>query len=498
MQMKKTNLILTVMFLVAATNLFFAQKKINKAHPLANSLLITVDGGGLFSVTDYQQTDLTFSYGVGMEYYFLTNTNHILGLALNLYQQDNSGYKNNLFLVDPSKYETFVRTMGLQLIYSNSFGQKNIIPYARAGVANMWLSYANDHRASEIYPNIKIDQEKSSLQFEGILGLKYLVNDFFSINVSAGYHYVANDNLDGVVFGDYDDFYLSGKIGFSINLWNKRDSDNDGITDDVDKCIYEAEDFDGFQDEDGCPDYDNDNDGISDYEDGCQNVAEDFDGFQDDDGCPELDNDGDGILDENDKCINLAEDFDGFQDEDGCPDLDNDNDGIEDDKDKCPDAAENYNGFQDDDGCPDKAPKVKRKPKRVKKVKPKTKQKERKKKDANAPRSFLIHSEATFNDKSAQIKSSSYSELNKIVEQLKKYPNTNWRIEAYIDKQNSSIEANRITQNQANAILNYFISKGLSASKFQIMGFGDGNPIASNNTVFGRMKNKRIIIRKVN
>jgi outer membrane protein OmpA-like peptidoglycan-associated protein len=35
-----------------------------------------------------------------------------------------------------------------------------------------------------------------------------------------------------------------------------RDSDNDGVPDAVDRCVDQAEDTDGFQDEDGCPDAD--------------------------------------------------------------------------------------------------------------------------------------------------------------------------------------------------------------------------------------------------
>jgi OmpA-OmpF porin, OOP family len=66
-----------------------------------------------------------------------------------------------------------------------------------------------------------------------------------------------------------------------------RDRDGDGIRDRVDKCPDEPEDFDGFQDEDGCPDPDNDRDGILDVDDLCPNVAEDRDGVQDDDGCPD-------------------------------------------------------------------------------------------------------------------------------------------------------------------------------------------------------------------
>jgi OmpA-OmpF porin, OOP family len=134
------------------------------------------------------------------------------------------------------------------------------------------------------------------------------------------------------------------------------DRDGDGIKDDVDQCPDDPEDFDGFKDEDGCPDPDNDNDGIPDVDDRCPNVPEDRDGDHDEDGCPEGgdgDRDGDGILDSVDKCPDEPEDRDGFQDADGCPDPDNDKDGIPDKMDKCPNDPEDKDGFEDQDGCPD-------------------------------------------------------------------------------------------------------------------------------------------------
>jgi hypothetical protein len=68
---------------------------------------------------------------------------------------------------------------------------------------------------------------------------------------------------------------------------------------------------------------DADGDGIEDELDACPDQAEDFDGNQDADGCPELeDADGDGILDSADHCPFDAEDFDGDSDLDGCPEAD--------------------------------------------------------------------------------------------------------------------------------------------------------------------------------
>jgi OOP family OmpA-OmpF porin len=47
------------------------------------------------------------------------------------------------------------------------------------------------------------------------------------------------------------------------------DRDGDGIMDNVDECPDQAEDFDNFKDNDGCPDPDNDEDGIPDNKDAC-------------------------------------------------------------------------------------------------------------------------------------------------------------------------------------------------------------------------------------
>ncbi|RYZ34352.1 MAG: cell envelope biogenesis protein OmpA, partial [Myxococcaceae bacterium] len=52
----------------------------------------------------------------------------------------------------------------------------------------------------------------------------------------------------------------------------------------------------------------------------CPEGPEDFDGFQDADGCADPDNDKDGIPDTADKCPNEPETINGVTDEDGCPD----------------------------------------------------------------------------------------------------------------------------------------------------------------------------------
>ncbi len=133
------------------------------------------------------------------------------------------------------------------------------------------------------------------------------------------------------------------------------DRDGDGITDDHDACATLPEDFDGHEDEDGCPEPDNDGDLVPDLDDHCPNEASDFDHDADEDGCndPIGDTDGDGVLDDVDECVDQAEDADGHEDTDGCPDVDDDGDGVPDSIDTCPGPLEDLDQFQDGDGCPD-------------------------------------------------------------------------------------------------------------------------------------------------
>lgn len=76
------------------------------------------------------------------------------------------------------------------------------------------------------------------------------------------------------------------------------DRDLDGQPDSADGCPDEAEDRDGYDDEDGCPDNDNDADGMPDHSDACPMDA----GSVETDGCPEPDSDGDHISGGFDSC----------------------------------------------------------------------------------------------------------------------------------------------------------------------------------------------------
>ncbi len=141
-------------------------------------------------------------------------------------------------------------------------------------------------------------------------------------------------------------------LGFG---WAPRfyDADGDGIEDSKDECAELAEDRDGFQDSDGCPDFDNDDDGVADESDKCPTEKEDADGFEDEDGCLDPDDDHDGIADVKDACPREAGPDSPDPKLRGCPPRDRDMDGVYDADDKCPKKAEDRDGFEDADGCPD-------------------------------------------------------------------------------------------------------------------------------------------------
>lgn len=74
--------------------------------------------------------------------------------------------------------------------------------------------------------------------------------------------------------------------------------------------------------------------------DNCPEEAEDFDGYQDDDGCPDADNDRDGLCDPWVEAKGLLTQFAHV-----CKKVD-----------LCPEQAESMNGYKDEDGCPDEVP----------------------------------------------------------------------------------------------------------------------------------------------
>lgn len=263
------------------------------------------------------------------------------------------------------------------------------------------------------------------------------------------------------------------------------DRDGDGIPDNVDQCPDIPEDFDGIDDEDGCPEGDDkDGDGILDADDACPLDPEDFDGFEDQDGCPDADNDADLLCDPwvaqqgregafpckgIDQCPDHPEDFDGWEDDDGCPDLDNDDDKILDVDDLCPNEPEDYDGDADDDGCPDERKLIKVTDDRIELIEP-----------------------VYFATDKTKVLARSEPLLDEIADYLRSSPTIEIRIEGHTDDKGSDSYNKKLSQGRADSVRNELISRGIDGSRMTAIGYGEERPVDTNKTKEGRANNRRV------
>jgi outer membrane protein OmpA-like peptidoglycan-associated protein/opacity protein-like surface antigen len=461
----------------------YAQSSGLESHPYSGTLSVSLNGGTTIGITDYKEIKMGGTLLGSAEYFFNTETRHIFSIKIfgggqSIYGRDYRGmlYENEVgYFVIPEIIRTDMYIAGLGGTYSYSLNDV-VFPYIGGGLSYLRFS-PKDGNGIVTPQNVADLYSKNAISWDVEAGMRFPITDKLGIQFEGAVHFLNTDYIDDIAVGNHNDLYSSFIVGLSYSFFGNKDSDGDGIFDSEDNCALEPEDVDGYQDYDGCPDPDNDLDGILDINDKCPNEAEDLDSFQDNDGCPETDNDSDGIMDRYDQCPNEAEDIDNFQDDDGCPDLDNDGDGIQDKDDKCPAEPETFNGFQDEDGCADAAPLNE---------------------GTYAPTEILVDGESTFATNSSEIKPEAFTELDRIVNLLHTYPDAKWRIEGHMDNQNSSDFSRIISLKRAESILNYFILKGLPSYRFEVIGMGDKFPIANNSTEFGRMKNRRIEIVRIN
>lgn len=246
------------------------------------------------------------------------------------------------------------------------------------------------------------------------------------------------------------------------------DNDKDGVADAADRCPMQAEDKDGFQDRDGCPDADNDRDGIADSEDKCPDEPQNAGTAPGRDGCPNLDRDNDGFADASDRCPGEGEDKDGFEDGDGCPEVDNDRDGIPDSADKCPNVPEVVNRFADEDGCPDSMA--------VQIEKGKT----------------LVLKGVNFKTGSAELTPESFGILEGVASSLREIREAVIEVQGHTDNTGSAATNTRLSQRRAETVAKFLAQRGVAANRLRAVGYGPARPVASNKTAEGRALNRRV------
>ncbi len=99
----------------------------------------------------------------------------------------------------------------------------------------------------------------------------------------------------------------------------------------------------------------------------------------------------------------------------------------------------------------------------------------------------------------SRLSATAQTNLDKLIDVLKKYPDTNIEIQGHTDSKGSNAYNQSLSERRASAVANYLAGIGmtnsrdvLSPSRLTIIGFGESFPKYSNDTDEGRTQNRRV------
>ena len=246
------------------------------------------------------------------------------------------------------------------------------------------------------------------------------------------------------------------------------DADADGVPDGIDQCPGTPA---GTQvDARGCT-ADSDKDGVPDGVDRCANTP--AGAKVDSTGCP-VDSDNDGVPDGIDQCPGTPPNT--KVDARGCS-VDSDNDGVPDDKDLCPNTQASVK--VDSDGCP-----IELSEKEIELL------------DKGRITTREIH----FASAKWDILPESQPVLDEIGKILIQWPRLRIEIGGHTDARGSDAYNMELSQKRAQAVLDYLLTHFPQINKDQYVakGYGERKPVASNKTVEGMAKNRRVEFKVLN
>jgi len=97
-----------------------------------------------------------------------------------------------------------------------------------------------------------------------------------------------------------------------------------------------------------------------------------------------------------------------------------------------------------------------------------------------------------FSTGSADLKPAARERLAKVAGILIAYPDIHVEVDGYTDSTGSPTFNEQLSQQRAGSVQSYLVQQGVPAGSVAIHGFGEANPIASNDTASGRQQNRRV------
>ena len=101
----------------------------------------------------------------------------------------------------------------------------------------------------------------------------------------------------------------------------------------------------------------------------------------------------------------------------------------------------------------------------------------------------------TFDFGKSNLKPQFYPALDNVASTLAQYNQTIVEVSGHTDSVGSDAANQTLSVQRANSVGNYLIGKGLVRERFEIVGFGETQPVANNDTDSGRALNRRVEIR---
>ncbi|MDZ7721535.1 MAG: OmpA family protein [candidate division KSB1 bacterium] len=93
---------------------------------------------------------------------------------------------------------------------------------------------------------------------------------------------------------------------------------------------------------------------------------------------------------------------------------------------------------------------------------------------------------------SSELQPAAKTNIESLAKVLKKYPDTNILIEGDTDDKGSEEYNQKLSERRAQAVADYQRNLGIDGSRITTTGLGELNPIASNDTDYGREQNRRV------
>lgn len=490
--MNKLRGIIAVMMMLLLISANAQEKKTKvsrtKGHAFSGTLLLGFEGGATWALTDYDRVKPNSLGKAVLDYYFPTTSNGVFGIR-GFVQKGAMGGRYN----SKGRAETFntpFTTYGAGVIYSLSMNDA-VFPYLFVGGSYVF-THPENAATNNLLPGAAAGAyDVDDFAYNAEVGLRFLLSREISLTFDAGAQLSNSDYYDDLQQGNLNDILFTTMVGVSYSFFTSNDTDKDGVLDEYDQCPetplnVEVDQF-------GCA-IDTDNDGIPDYKDDCPNTPRDVE--VNEKGCA-LDTDMDGVPNYLDKCPNTEA---GLQvDKNGCPDTDND--GVADNKDKCPDTPRGAEVDQygcpldsDGDGVPNYLDKCENTPagKQV---------------DENGcatevvikeeVKKVTLSGDTNFEFDKAKLLPNAYEKLKPVVETMKKYKETRWIIEGHTDAIGSEEYNKKLSLERAQAVADYFAENGIDRSRLELIGQGESQPIATNDTQEGRAMNRRVEIRLI-